>query len=162
MPLCINPDNGEPYLQLAAPFSSIRITPPREADAPAATAIIQDPLVYTFLQGPPFPFTEQDALDYIRIIKPGCDKVFLEIKPYLDQGIADFFASGCPVRSIREVQADGTEIYIGDIGIDRSGYEELALSDANEQQRMADINETKPIGDPSIDWTIGGMSADIT
>jgi hypothetical protein len=108
MPLHINPDNGEPYLQLAAPFSSIHITPPREADAPAATAIIQDTLADPFLIGPPFASTEQDTLDYIRIIKLGCDKVFLEIKPYLDQGTADFVASGYPVKSIREVQADGT------------------------------------------------------
>ena len=66
-----------------------------------------------------------------------------------------------PVRSIREVQEDGTDIYIGDIGILRCGHGELMdlvngvdWENASERQKF---NYSLELGDPRILWTIGGM-----
>lgn len=59
----------------------------------------------------------------------------------------------CPVRSIREVQADGTDIFIGDIFVHRAEFEYLRRE---EQKTKADENDAKSTGDPSIVWTVGG------
>ena len=64
-----------------------------------------------------------------------------------------------PVRAIREVQEDGTDLYIGDIGISRCGYGELISlngvdwENASERKR---INDSLELGDPRILWAIGG------
>lgn len=64
----------------------------------------------------------------------------------------------CPVRSIREVKPDGTEIFLGDIGIQRYGYEELQ---GEEKARLVDENMTKKTGDPTIVWSVGGNQSKI-
>lgn len=160
MVLLIDPSNGEPYLELPEPHSSIRLTPPRLSDAPAIAAMMNDPFVYPFLIGPPFPYLEQDAVEYLQITKHSCDVVFDEIKGYLNKSPQqidpNFIASGAPVKSIREVQEDGSELYIGDLSIGRSGYEELGLIDIFEREQRQEENSKKPVGDPSIDWTLGG------
>jgi hypothetical protein len=56
-----------------------------------------------------------------------------------------------PVRAIREVQEDGTDIYIGDIGIPRCGYGELMdlngvdWENASERKKF---NDSLELGDP--------------
>lgn len=65
----------------------------------------------------------------------------------------------CPIRSIREVKADGTDIYLGDLGFRRFDYQDM--NDAMEEemlvkQRLIDENMAKVVGDPTIVWTVGG------
>ena len=64
-----------------------------------------------------------------------------------------------PLRAIREVQEDGSDIYIGDIGISRCVYGELMdlngvdWENASERKK---INDSLELGDPSILWSIVG------
>lgn len=59
----------------------------------------------------------------------------------------------CPVRCIREVKANGTELFLGDIGIDRCRYEGLHGEGI---ARLVDENMAKKTGDPTIVWSVGG------
>ena len=64
-----------------------------------------------------------------------------------------------PVRAIREVQEDGTEVYIGDIGISRCSYGELMDLNRVDWEHASErktINDSLDLGDPSILWSIGG------
>lgn len=68
----------------------------------------------------------------------------------------------CPVRAIREVQDDGTDIYIGDIGISRCSYGELIdLNgvDWENASKRKEVNDSLEVGDPRILWAIGGTCA---
>ena len=64
-----------------------------------------------------------------------------------------------PVRAIREVQEDGTDLYIGDIGISRCAYGELIGLNGVDWENASvrkKINDSLDLGDPSILWAIGG------
>ena len=71
------------------------------------------------------------------------------------------FVAEFPVRAIREVQEDGTDIYIGDIGISRCSHGELMdlngpgvdWENASERKK---VNDSFELGDPRILWAIGG------
>jgi hypothetical protein len=63
--------------------------------------------------------------------------------------------SGCPVRSIREVQPDGSDVYLGDVEIRRHIFEEIG--DLDRRARLVEINNAKEVGDPTIVWSIGGQ-----
>ena len=65
----------------------------------------------------------------------------------------------CPVRAIREVQEDGSDIYIGDIGISRCKYGELIVLHGMEWENgpeSKEVNDSLEVGDPRILWAIGG------
>lgn len=143
-PLQLNEATGEPYLQLPSPHSKIRITPIRPSDAGMVITYLNDPRVYEFLAGPPFPYTEENANDWISRCKASSDAIFSEIME------GNIFVGGCPVRSIREVQEDGTEVFIGDIGIDREDPDGPWVDAENAE------NMNKRVGDPTIMWSIGG------
>lgn len=152
MPLQINSENGEPYLQLPAPHSNIRITPPRMSDVVALTAILNDPEVYPYLATPPYPYLEEHGTAFLRLAKASCDEGFAEIKQKILAGEEGYVASRCPVQTIREVQSDGTEVFIGDISFIRHAFPEI--QDEEHLQRRAE-NEEKEKGDSSIVWTFG-------
>lgn len=57
-----------------------------------------------------------------------------------------------PVRFIREVQEDGSEVFLGDIGIDRCADMESLLG---EPKHSNEENLALPAGHPEIIWTIG-------
>ncbi|CAG8587370.1 974_t:CDS:2, partial [Acaulospora colombiana] len=59
------------------------------------------------------------------------------------------FINGSPVRSIREVQENGTDLLIGDIDLKRE------LPDVAWAEKEDADNLLKPAGDPTIVWTIG-------
>lgn len=158
MPLKINSAIDEPYLQLPAPYENIRLTPPRLSDAPFSTAALNAPEVVPFLSGPPFPFVEENAISFINSTKPPADRVYREIREKILAGESDYIASGTPVSAIREVQPDGTELWIGDIGFIRSSYHEV--EDETERERLVAENAAKKDGDPSIVWSFGSMFSD--
>jgi RimJ/RimL family protein N-acetyltransferase len=153
MPLQINSENGEPYLQLPAPHSNIRITPPRMSDVPTLTAILNDPEVYPYLATPPYPYLEEHAVAFLELAKAHSDEGFAEIKGKILAGEEDYVASRCPVLTIREVQPDGTDIYIGNISFVRYAFYEI--QDQEERARRCAENNEKEKGDPSIIWTFG-------
>lgn len=152
---------GEPYIQLPAPHNSIRLTPPRLTDAPANTAIMRDPAIYFNLIGPPFPFHEQDAIDFITSVQAWTTPVVEELERVRAENGGelsdDWVAAACPFKAIREMKEDGTDVYIGDLMMARSGYEDLGVApDDPERKRTTEENMARPKGDPEIVWTIGG------
>lgn len=142
-PLLIDERTGEPYLQLPSPHERIRITPPREADVDSIVQHMNDPRIFEYLASPPHPYSRDDGIKWSQRIRTASQAVFREIETGAQ------FVSGCPVRSIREIQEDGSDVYIGDILIDRENDDVawISSSDAN--------NSAKSAGDPSILYSIG-------
>ena len=78
------------------------------------------------------------------------------------RGVKDLITVGeCPVRAIREIEEDGQDVYLGDIGISRCLEERLLVlpdREASEEKmkEYIDLNSRREVGDPDIIWTIGG------
>ena len=112
------------------------------------------------MQGPPFPYLQEHADSWVDSHKEICDAVLRELeeesKTHPDGPLK--FVEACPVRSIREVKADGTELFLGDIGIDRYGYEGLQ---GEKKARLVDENMAKKTGDPTIIWSVGGNQHEV-
>lgn len=147
--LQVNPTTGEVFLRLPAPYENIIITPPRYSDADDIVTILNDPRVYKFLLGPAIPHHHHHAMDWLRRVKSNSDRVLESLRE--GKTVVD----GCPVQHIREVQPDGTELYLGDLTVSRDGWPEI--EDKDLRARMAKENLEKPVGDPSIVWTMGGV-----
>lgn len=66
----------------------------------------------------------------------------------------------CPFRAIREVNEDGSEIFLGDITILRSIYGEIMGGglDWDRKAKFEEENSRLEAGDPNIVWTIGSKS----
>lgn len=154
-PLEINLSTGEPFLRLPAPNENIIITPPRPSDAPLFGPILNDPRVSQWLEAPPLPYKDEHAAEWIEIIMKESKAILDELKEE-DASNPDGppkLVDGCPVRHLREVLPDGTDIYLGDIGIGRAQLQEVI--DPVERKKQVDINANKPLGDPSIIWMFG-------
>lgn len=64
----------------------------------------------------------------------------------------------CPVRAIREVKADGTDVFIGDMGVMRCRHGELMGTDSVDWDNKAareEENNGLAVGDPNIIWSMG-------
>ena len=98
------------------------------------------------------------ANNFLSRIVPAATKFFEDMEEFKDDSTLKVVGE-FPVRAIREVQDDGTDIYIGDIGISRCGYGELMdlngvdWENASERKK---INDSLDLGDPNILWSIGG------
>jgi hypothetical protein len=64
----------------------------------------------------------------------------------------------CPVRSIREVKPDGTDVYLGDIYVDRCANKEMNDDNEDKEIDLINVNMAKLSGDPTIVWTVGGAT----
>lgn len=146
--LQVNPTTGEVFLRLPAPHENVIITPPRSSDAVDTLAILNDPRVYKLLVGPPFPYEHHHAVEWVEKVKRRSDQILEDLR----EGKA--VVNGCPVQHIREVQPDGTELFLGDVSVSRNGWVEI--EDEDLRTRMTKENMEKPVGDPDIVWTIGG------
>ena len=147
--LQVNPTTGEVFLRLPAPHENIIITPPRDSDAADITLILNDPRVYKTLLGPPFPYLPHHAEEWLRVTKERSDKVLEDLRE--GKTVVD----GCPVQNIREVQSDGTDLFLGDLSVRRNYW--IEVEDVDLREKMTRENTEKPVGDPSIVWTLGGM-----
>lgn len=150
-PLELDSSTGEPFLRLPAPHDNIIITPPRLEDGPETVQILNDPKVYKYLSGPPFPYLQENADEWQALIKSQSDPLIEDISSKEVGAIV----SGCPVRAIREVRADGSELYIGDVSVTRHGW--LELDDEKERTALREENLARDVGDPNILWAFGGM-----
>lgn len=109
------------------------------------TKNMNDPRVYEYLAGPPFPYKlEEHGIRWVGRAMDESGRLFWEME---DGG--GKWVDGCPVHSIREMQEDGTDVYIGDITIRRE-------DPANAWARAEKDNLSKAVGDPTILWSIGG------
>ncbi|KAI6120713.1 hypothetical protein EDD16DRAFT_1575003 [Pisolithus croceorrhizus] len=158
-PLEVNPATGEPFFRLPPPNGNIIVTPPRLSDAPYFAPILNDPRVGRWLEGPPIPYTDEHAAEWIEIITEQSQTILdkLKAEDTTRPGMALKLVDGCPVRHIREVLPDGTDVYVGDIDIRRGPFEEIL--DSEERRKQVEINESKALGDPSIVWTFGDYIA---
>ncbi|KAK7031492.1 gnat family [Favolaschia claudopus] len=145
-----NAKTGEPFLRLAPPFSNFIITPPRiEDDVDASVEIMNDPFVYKWM-GRTTPYNAELAERWIRTVKVETDAAVEKLKGATEPGSA---LSACPVRHMREELADGKTVFVGDVGLVRSGWTEIV--DAEERARLVAANAARLAGDPEIVWHIG-------
>ncbi|GLB35769.1 putative acetyltransferase (GNAT) domain containing protein [Lyophyllum shimeji] len=155
-PLEVNPRTGEPFLRLKN-HKTIIITPPRQEDTALYPAIMNDPRIYEWLGSPPSPYTADHAEAWYARVKATSDGALKDLEAA--QESSDLILVGdCPVRAIREMKEDGTDIFIGDIGIMRSaGGKLMAPADADDDQKAkhAEENAARKLGDPKIAWTVG-------
>ncbi|KAJ7132354.1 acyl-CoA N-acyltransferase [Mycena epipterygia] len=145
----LNATTGEPFLRLPAPFADIIITPPRMRDVEPSVVIMNDPSVFTWMgiRGGSS-YTSARAEGWLTKIKAETDAIMAELR-----AAPTGPASGSPVRHLREVQADGTDIFIGDVGLVRSSWTEVL--DAEERARFVAENNARTAGDPDIAWHVG-------
>ena len=87
-------------------------------------------------------------------VKSKTDDVLAKLEESRNETILQV-TENCPVRSIREVADDGSDVYLGDVGFERCRWHEI--QDEDERKRMVDENQAKVPGDPTIVWSIGGL-----
>ncbi|KAJ7272612.1 acyl-CoA N-acyltransferase [Mycena haematopus] len=118
-----NSTTGEPFLRLPAPFSNFIITPPRMSDAGPSVEIMTAPSVAKWM-GPTIllEYNVDKATAWLTKLKAETDAATEELRATAEtQGPV----SACPLRHLREVQADGSEVFLGDVGIWRSSWPEV-------------------------------------
>ncbi|OSD03197.1 acyl-CoA N-acyltransferase [Trametes coccinea BRFM310] len=158
-PLQIHPKTGELFLRLPSPHDNIIITPPRMSDAPTIVSYMNDPALYYWLEGPPFPYLPQHAEEWLTKIKTDTDAARERLdRANEEHGDAPPVVVPCwPIRSLREVREDGSELFIGDITLVRERWPDLEDKEAKATLERA--NAAKEDGDPSIVWCIGDYLA---
>ncbi|THH31709.1 hypothetical protein EUX98_g2470 [Antrodiella citrinella] len=118
-PLQTDPETGEPFFRLPAPLENIIITPARPTDVTDLITVLDNPAVYKWLDGAPHPFLEEHAMDRSGKMTNQSEQVLKEMRK-AEEAFPNEprqFASGSPVNVIREVQADGSQVYVGDIKV---------------------------------------------
>ena len=156
-PLEFHKDTGEPFIRLLHPHEGLVLTPPRLSDVAVLTGIMNDPKVYQTLQGPPHPYLQSHAVEWLeRISRQSADvlREYREAEIAERNGRLKKLVGACPVRYIREIQEDGTDILLGDIHVDRCGYPDVLDQEA--KARLVRENEAREAGDSEIVWCIGG------
>jgi len=150
----IDEEKKEPFLRLPEPYTNIIITPPRLSDADVIPEIMNSPPVYLGLAATPYPYERRLAVEWLEMVKKGTDQAWAEVLKakesgnLLDAEVVVF--NGSPVRIIREVNPDGSQTFLGDIGIGRSKH--LDVTDEDERKRLAAENVLRPVGDENIVW----------
>ncbi|TBU34789.1 GNAT domain-containing protein [Dichomitus squalens] len=154
-PLERHPRTGEPHIRLTAPFDRIVITPPRQDDVPHIVAILNDYAVKKWLDGPPFPYLDMHAEEWIAKTKEQSDAVMHELRVANEEYPTgpSVAVSGCPVGCLRGVEEDGSEVFLGAIEFSRCNFPDLL--NQQEQERMVARNDSRKRGDPDIVWCIG-------
>ncbi|KAI6149538.1 hypothetical protein BKA82DRAFT_995189 [Pisolithus tinctorius] len=152
--LQINPVTNEPFLRLSSPHENIIITPPRVGDDEHLLVLFSDIRIAAWLYPISIPFTRAHAQAMLREAKDEADAL-LNTKCSPNTGHTNShprFVGGCPVKCIREVRNDGTDVFIGYITVHRGVYEDVP--DETKRRTIMEENEKKPVGDPSIRWSI--------
>ncbi|TFL03237.1 hypothetical protein BDV98DRAFT_545088 [Pterulicium gracile] len=174
-PLLFNTTTHEPYLPLPAPHAHIIITPPRDADAAVMATHLNDIEIAQWLSGPPYPYTLTDGENWVhRVARPAVEKALNEMEEGFrrngvgeiedelpsDAELVERFISGCVVDSVREVRADGTDVFIGNAGFRHCNTMELCEgATEDDKERLEAENDARPLGDPGILWTYGNYLA---
>ncbi|CAG8293947.1 unnamed protein product [Penicillium nalgiovense] len=171
----------EPYLQLPAPCANIIITPQREHQieetSAVMTEVLNDSRVYSWLQGPPYPFLPEHGVDWIKMkiaehkdVVSTLQKEFETSDSQQGDGSNDQenqekpgFFDKSPFVCIREVTerdpATGVplqDIWIGDFTLARYAFYELP-PDSSERALAQKQNDDLPTGHKDIIWCIGCM-----
>ncbi|KAG6842418.1 hypothetical protein C0991_007548 [Blastosporella zonata] len=158
-PLEVNSLTGEPFLRLRN-HKNIILTPPRAEDVALCIPIMNDPCIYEWLSSPPFPYTAEHAEAWYKKIKTQSDDTLAALEAARETA-EPILVGASPVRVIREVKDDGTDVYLGDIGVARVHDGKLLAppSEAVDEEKIAkylEANIALSVGDENIVWTIGG------
>ncbi|KAF5392532.1 hypothetical protein D9757_002311 [Collybiopsis confluens] len=167
--------NGEPFLALET-NPDIIITPPRLSDIPTLPDLLNDPGVYIWLSL----FPQQTTIDTDGHLCDAQDRFSIETQTVasvdhsvswvpplveeskrllqqLEEDPLGLFG-GCPLRYIRKVNQDGSDVLIGDIGIQRCTTMELVAGpkvDQDAAKALQTLNNERKVGDPEILWSVG-------
>ncbi|KAF8665293.1 hypothetical protein AX16_000314 [Volvariella volvacea WC 439] len=116
------------------------------------------PEVAHWVSSPPFPYLLEHAEAWLTHAKADSDRILSLLDQAKDSENL-FYADGCPVRTIREVKEDGTEIILGDVGLMRCPYGEIMGPDGevswDKKQLREGENNRLGAGDPGIVWSFG-------
>ncbi|KAJ6611486.1 acyl-CoA N-acyltransferase [Mycena sp. CBHHK59/15] len=151
-PLEVNPHTGEPFLRLRA-HKNIVLTPPRLSDAPYMVPLLNDERVYHWLSSPPYPYLPEHAEWWLNQVRPRSDKLLAELEDARNDEVPKI-VDNCPVRIIREVKDDGTDVFLGDICINLA-QEPWELEGTG---RLKQDTPRRDPNDPDI-WTLGDYLA---
>ncbi|KAJ7594000.1 hypothetical protein C8J56DRAFT_777684 [Mycena floridula] len=155
-PFEFNPKTGEPFLRLKS-HKNIILTPPRFSDAPRIINLLNDPKINDQLATVPFPYLQEHADWWLNKIVTEYDNIMRVLSDAKDEEALKV-VDECPVRTIREVLEDGTDLLIGDVGVIRCPWMELAGPKGvnwDLKEKLAAENNARLTGDPEILWTVG-------
>lgn len=151
----VNPLTGESFLRLLPPHDiNFILTPPRKSDKFSMIAALNDPRVYQWLLGPPYPYLPEHADEWIEHTSRQADALLQELRDLQDKADGPYLVSGCPFKIIREVKDDGTDVFLGDVSIGRNDYEYKSFA---ERETLVQERTEKRPGDPGICWCFGGQ-----
>ncbi|CAE6435857.1 unnamed protein product [Rhizoctonia solani] len=146
-----NSQTNEPFIALPTPHSNIRLTPPRVEDADEILVIMNNSEVVMNFASPPYPYLREHCDGWLGDKIREYQAAMVHIAN-VDDSVE--FLDLLPLRHIREVAPDGTETFLGDIGLIReNGF--LDIRDAEVRAAKVNTNITLPPGDPNIIWTFG-------
>ncbi|KAF5312794.1 hypothetical protein D9619_002818 [Psilocybe cf. subviscida] len=157
-PLQVNAKTGEPFLRLKN-HPNIILTPPRDEDAPAFLPFLNDERVCYWLGGPPYPYTLEHSKTFLGTVSGAAQDILRQLEDAKAEN-KPIIVDGCPVRFIREVKPDGTDVFIGDLGVMRCMHGELMGNDSVDWDNKAlreQENNARAAGDPSIIWSMGNF-----
>lgn len=145
----------EPFLRLPAPHQKIVITPPREGDDEHLFALFGDTSVAHCFDSIPIPFCRDHSRAMFSQAKAEADGLLDALRTLEKErpGKELNIVGGCPLKHIREVQENGTEVFIGRVWVSRDRYTDV-LGKA-ERRAAVEENNARPVGDSAIRWTIG-------
>lgn len=143
-PLEINSATGEPFLRLPAPHQNIIVTPPREGDDEHLFALFRDTNVADWFSSIPAPFSRDQSRAMLDQAKEVADAVLDELHTLEKEspGKKLKVVDGCPVRHLREVQENGTDVFIGYIEVRRNVYKDVL--DETERRAQFEENNKRP------------------
>lgn len=185
MPIYFNTRTLEPYLRLSAPHSNIIITPYRLEQSQLEdtyTVLIKwlnDPRVYPWLEGPPYPYLREHAEEYVKAVSEETKQVLDAVRAefananatngpsdtkYQSKSQSQQFHGTCPFLCIREITHQDPETndplqdtLIGNIGLSRYSFYEYQ-SGSQEREEATRQNNALPVGDERIVWGLGCKS----
>lgn len=167
MAVYLNSRSKEPYLRLPAPHSNIILTSHylENLEETYATLIetLNDPRVYPWLEGPPYPYSRYDAEQWVNLVYNENKRVLESLREDLSEGSTDAgkLYDISPFSCIREVVEQDPvtgepirDVFIGTIGLSRYPFYEhpYGSEERAEAQRQ---NDALPAGDGNIVWSIG-------
>ncbi|KAF9446119.1 acyl-CoA N-acyltransferase [Macrolepiota fuliginosa MF-IS2] len=147
-PLETNPSTKEPFLRLRG-HPNVVITPPRQTDIPHMLPPMNDERIHIWLSSTPYPYTLEHAQNWLNRITPECELGLKELREALENN-EPIALTHSPVRCLRELQEDGSDIFLGDIGLIRCP--DIPLENSKHDNAT---NRALPVGHPEIIWTIG-------
>ncbi|OQV04342.1 Acetyltransferase GNAT domain-containing protein [Cladophialophora immunda] len=150
---------------IAVPHPTLRLalTPPRESDGAAVILGLNHPKVYMNLNGPPYPYTEQDRQEWYAKISSNWKQNWSElvtIRKREQSTPADYSQRSwlgrhwtSTIRHFEESDTDSYGKFIGEIGVERESF--LYILDEEQRNRRKEENDKLQAGDPNITWEIG-------